>query len=181
MSDEVFDNLKGQSTELLELERANIDLALSLKDVYARYKKVYATAESLTAGMIASVITEIPGSSAWFDRGFVTYSNEAKAELLGVDMQTIAAYGAVSEPTVLQMAAGAVKRSNADIAVAVSGIAGPDGGSASKPVGTEWFGLMKRGERPFAFVKTFPGNRACVRALTVREALRGLIDLSSQD
>ena len=104
-----------------------------------------ATAESCTGGLIAGAITDIAGSSAWFDRGFVTYSNSAKEEMLGVRAQTLAAFGAVSEQTACEMAAGALARSGSDLAVAVTGIAGPTGGSADKPVGMVCFGWAKRG------------------------------------
>ncbi|MES1197622.1 MAG: nicotinamide-nucleotide amidohydrolase family protein [Pseudomonadota bacterium] len=103
-----------------------------------------ATAESCTGGLVAAALTAVPGSSAVFDSGFVTYSNEAKTEMLGVPASAIAAHGAVSEETALAMAEGALAYSNADIAVAITGIAGPDGGTTAKPVGTVWFGFATR-------------------------------------
>ncbi len=105
-----------------------------------------ATAESCTGGLIAAACTELAGSSNWFERGFVTYSNEAKTELLGVTADTIAAHGAVSEAVVRDMVEGAVRRSRARVGVAVTGVAGPSGGSKDKPVGTVWFGFLVDGD-----------------------------------
>jgi len=134
-----------------------------------------ATAESCTGGMIAAAITDVAGSSAMFGYGFVTYANEAKAAMLGVDPDVIATEGAVSEAVARAMAAGALRRSGADVAVAVTGVAGPDGGSTAKPVGTVWFGLARRGAVEFAERLVFPGDRAMVRAATVEHALGLLI------
>jgi nicotinamide-nucleotide amidase len=133
-----------------------------------------ATAESCTGGMIAAACTDLSGSSAWFDRGFVTYSNEAKVELLGVPASTIEQHGAVSEPVARAMAHGAVAHSRARVAVAVTGIAGPTGGSPDKPVGTVWFGFEVDG-RLTSETQRFAGGRAAVRAATVRHALAGLV------
>ncbi|EIM76878.1 CinA domain-containing protein [Nitratireductor aquibiodomus RA22] len=131
-----------------------------------------ATAESCTGGMIAAALTDIAGSSSVVDRGFVTYSNEAKMEMLGVSSETLAAHGAVSQETALEMASGALARSRAGVAVAVTGIAGPDGGSAEKPVGLVWFGLVLKGRAPLAQSHVFAGrDRAGVRAATVEAAL----------
>ena len=126
-----------------------------------------ATAESCTGGLIAGAITDVAGSSGWFDRGFVTYSNEAKIEMLGVQADTLAAHGAVSEATAAEMAAGALARSRADLAVAVTGVAGPDGGSAAKPVGTVCFAWARAGEPVATATRHFPGDREAVRAATV--------------
>jgi len=135
-----------------------------------------ATAESCTGGLIAAACTDLAGSSAWFECGFVTYSNAAKSEALGVDAALIDANGAVSEPVARAMAAGAVARSRAQVAVAVTGVAGPTGGSPGKPVGTVWFGWQVgddvRSER-----RRFDGDRATVRAATVEHALRTLVQL----
>ena len=135
-----------------------------------------ATAESCTGGMIAAACTDLAGSSAWFERGFVSYSNEAKTELLGVPAALIAEHGAVSEPVVRAMAEGALRHAHAQIAVAVTGVAGPGGGSAGKPVGSIWFGWATA-----AGVKTqlchFDGDRQQVRQATVRHALQGLNNL----
>lgn len=130
-----------------------------------------ATAESCTGGLIAGALTEIAGSSDVVDRGFVTYSNAAKSDLLGVPPPTIAEHGAVSAPVAAAMAQGALTRSLADVAVAVTGVAGPGGGSAEKPVGTVWFGLAVR-DRPVATSQmTFPGDRSAIRRATVLHAL----------
>ncbi len=133
-----------------------------------------ATAESCTGGMIAAACTELAGSSDWFERGFVTYSNEAKTELLEVDAQLIAGHGAVSEVVARAMAFGAVRRSRAQVGVAVTGIAGPGGGSAEKPVGTVWFGFMVHGLLS-SELQLFDGDRAAIRAATVTHALEGLL------
>ena len=135
-----------------------------------------ATAESCTGGWIAKVVTDIAGSSAWFDRGFVTYSNAAKADLLGVATHTLQTHGAVSELVVLEMAVGALARSQAQVAVAVSGIAGPDGGSEDKPVGTVWFAWAVPGAPPWARCLQFAGNRGEVRHQAVRVAIEGLLE-----
>jgi nicotinamide-nucleotide amidase len=133
-----------------------------------------ATAESCTGGMIAAACTDLAGSSVWFERGFVTYSNDAKAELLGVPSQLIAQHGAVSEPVVRAMAQGAVQRSHAQLGVAVTGVAGPSGGSPDKPVGTVWFGFLVGGQLS-SETRRFDGDRAAVRVATVQHALAGLI------
>ncbi|PKM09960.1 MAG: damage-inducible protein CinA [Gammaproteobacteria bacterium HGW-Gammaproteobacteria-10] len=134
-----------------------------------------ATAESCTGGGIAQAVTEIPGSSEWFDRGFVTYSNSAKIQMLGVKAQTLACYGAVSAETAREMVAGALLSSDADAAVAVTGIAGPGGGSEMKPVGTVFIAWQWRGEKPFVSGFLFSGNRGQIRQATVKAALEGLI------
>lgn len=136
-----------------------------------------ATAESCTGGLIAAACTERAGSSDWFDRGFITYANEAKTEMLGVDPEQIASQGAVSELVARAMAHGAVRHSSARLAVAVTGIAGPTGGSAAKPVGTVWFGFMVDG-RLSSEMRRFEGDRAAVRAATVRHALARLLELT---
>lgn len=135
-----------------------------------------ATAESCTGGMIAAACTDLAGSSQWFERGFVTYSNEAKTELIGVDAVLIAQHGAVSEPVARAMAAGAVAHARAQVGVAVTGVAGPTGGSAHKPVGTVWFGFQVNGQ-VHSETRCFPGDRAAIRAATVRHALQRLLDL----
>jgi nicotinamide-nucleotide amidase len=135
-----------------------------------------ATAESCTGGLIAGACTELSGSSLWFERGFVTYSNAAKTELLGVDAALIAAHGAVSEPVARAMAEGALARSQAQAAVSVTGVAGPTGGSPEKPVGTVWFGWSVAG-RVHTERRRFDGDRATVRAAAVRHALQMLVNL----
>jgi nicotinamide-nucleotide amidase len=133
-----------------------------------------ATAESCTGGLIAAACTDLPGSSEWFDRGFVTYSNEAKTDLLDVDPALIEAHGAVSEVVARAMAFGAIRHSRARVSIAVTGIAGPSGGSPDKPVGTVWFGFMVDG-RLASETKRFAGDRTAVRQATVAYALDGLL------
>ena len=135
-----------------------------------------ATAESCTGGLVAGAITSIAGSSGWFERGFVTYSNEAKVEMLGFPPQTLAQHGAVSEESARAMAEGALRASTADFAVAITGVAGPAGGTATKPVGTVCFGWAVRGGLTTAATEHFPGNRVAVRRASVIFALQGLID-----
>ncbi|NIF60661.1 nicotinamide-nucleotide amidase [Enterobacter sp. Ap-916] len=134
------------------------------------------TAESCTGGWIAKVITDVAGSSAWFERGFVTYSNEAKHQLIGVNETTLEAYGAVSKGVVLEMAQGALAAAKADYAVSVSGIAGPDGGMPEKPVGTVWFGFADKHGRTLAKVQRFDGDRDAVRRQATEFALQSLWD-----
>lgn len=148
-----------------------LDDAAALLDACRARGVLLATAESCTGGLIAAALTAIAGSSDVVDRGFVTYSNEAKAELVGVPPEIIAAHGAVSEPVACAMAEGAVARSRAAIAIAVTGVAGPGGGSAIKPVGLVWFGLAQRGAPTIAESQVFPGDRAAVRQATVVRAL----------
>ena len=138
----------------------------------------WTTAESCTGGLIIGALTEIGGSSDVVGRGFVTYSNEAKMEMLGVASDTLASDGAVSEATVRQMTAGALKAAgeDADIAVAVSGVAGPGGGSKDKPVGTVWLAVERRGQPAFAERQLFPGDRKAVRLKTVIRALELVMD-----
>ena len=138
-----------------------------------------ATAESCTGGWIAQSITDISGSSQWFDRGFVTYSNEAKQDMLGVSPDTLAQYGAVSEQTVTEMVRGALANSRADIAVAVSGIAGPTGGTPDKPVGMVWIAWGMRDVEPVTQVEHYLGSRFEVRQQTVETALQGILKLLS--
>ena len=137
-----------------------------------------ATAESCTGGMIAAACTDLAGSSAWFERGFVTYSNEAKTQMLGVTASLITRHGAVSEEVVRAMVQGAIAHSRARVAIAVTGVAGPTGGSAAKPVGTVWFGFVT----PAGVVtemQYFTGDRAAVRAATVQHAFQRLLALLS--
>jgi len=133
-----------------------------------------ATAESCTGGLIAGACTDIAGSSHWFERGFVSYSNQAKTEMLGVDAALIQAHGAVSEAVALAMARGAVQHSSAQCSLAVTGVAGPGGGSADKPVGLVWFGWCVEGKADAECMR-FEGDRAAVREATVEHALQGLL------
>lgn len=137
-------------------------------------------AESCTGGGIAQAITELAGSSRWFDRGFVTYSNNAKQTMLGVPPATLLQWGAVSEQTALAMAQGALTHSQGTMSVAVTGIAGPGGGSTEKPVGTVWVGWCQRGETATAQLFHFSGDRNSVRQQTIQAALQGCIDRLSK-
>ena len=134
-----------------------------------------ATAESCTGGWVAEVVTATAGSSGWFDCGFVTYSNDAKCALLGVSPMTLARHGAVSEATVAEMALGCLERSEAEVTLSISGIAGPGGGSPAKPVGTVCFGWARHGEAPQTATCRFDGDRAAVRRQAVVFALTELL------
>jgi len=134
-------------------------------------------AESCTGGGVAAAITRVSGSAKWFDRGFVTYSNDAKRDMLGVKQRTLRNYGAVSEEVVREMAAGALARSRCDVSVAITGIAGPTGGSRKKPVGLVWFGWGVRRGAVQARSYRFKGDRVAIRRQAVAVALQGLIDL----
>ena len=146
-----------------------------LAKLLAHRRWMMASAESCTGGMIAAACTDLAGSSGWFERGFITYSNAAKTDLLGVDAALIADHGAVSEPVARAMAEGAVRHSQAQVAVAVTGVAGPGGGSADKPVGTVWFGFALPGLLT-SEVMLFTGDRAAVRSAAVQHALARLIE-----
>ncbi len=139
-----------------------------------------ATAESCTGGGVAHALTEIAGSSAWFDRGFITYSNESKQEQLGVQQETLLEHGAVSEAVVREMVAGVLRHSHAQIALAVSGIAGPSGGTPEKPVGTVWFAWGFKERVSVAQLHRLQGNRAEIRAQSVRIALQGVLEILNQ-
>ncbi len=151
--------------------------ASDLKELFPKYHQIYVTAESLTAGEIASSIVKIPGSSSYFEGGFVTYSNELKHDILGVKIETLNEFGAVSEAVVKQMTQGALNRATkATIAVAVSGIAGPDGGTLTKPVGTVWMAVQRRGEESRANLLQLHGSRDEIRLQTTLHALKALIE-----
>jgi nicotinamide-nucleotide amidase len=165
------------SSELLSKEELSAPVLIGLvADFLQKNRWLLATAESCTGGMISAACTDLAGSSAWFERGFVTYSNEAKTELLGVDAALIRQHGAVSEEVARAMAAGAVTRSRAQVSVAVTGVAGPTGGSAAKPVGTVWFGFNVDGQVT-SEMKRFDGDRAAVRSATVQHAVHRLLEL----
>ena len=154
-------------------------LASAVVNELAAGGKAVATAESCSGGWIAKAITDIPGSSAAFGYGIVSYANGAKESILGVKNQTLVEHGSVSEPVVREMAEGALHLSGADIAVAVSGVAGPDGGTPEKPVGTVWFAWAVRAagkERIDTNCKHFDGDRELIRELTVAHALQGVIE-----
>ncbi len=139
------------------------------------------TAESCTGGWLAKTLTDLPGSSDWFEYGFVSYGDNAKQDLLAVPAETLDRYGAVSAEAVAAMADGALSRSGAELAVAVTGIAGPDGGSADKPVGTVWFAWARRGHDPISRCRRFDGDRNAVRRQSVVAALSGLLELLDRD
>lgn len=152
-------------------------LAAQLGAALHEHGMLLATAESCTGGGVATAVTEIAGSSAWFERGFVTYANQAKVDMLAVSVDTLVRFGAVSEATVREMVEGALQHSQAHIALAVSGIAGPGGGTPEKPVGTIWFAWGIRGEASVAQRHLLAGNRAEIRQQAVHIALQGVIDL----
>ncbi|MBA2965678.1 MULTISPECIES: CinA family protein [Ramlibacter] len=155
-------------------------LCADLADILLAQSWMLATAESCTGGLIAGACTDLAGSSRWFERGFVTYSNAAKTESLGVDAALIADHGAVSEVVARAMAFGAVRHSCAQVGLAVTGVAGPSGGSDEKPVGTVWFGFSVGGRLSSEMVR-FDGDRAAVRQATVRHALTRLLALLRAD
>ncbi|MFC6839291.1 CinA family protein [Xanthomonas theicola] len=151
-----------------------LQFATALSDQLRTTRERLVTAESCSGGWIAKAMTDIAGSSDWFDCGMVAYSYEAKQALLGVRPQTLEHHGAVSRETVIEMVSGALVNSGASIAVAVTGIAGPGGGSTDKPVGTVWIGWKRRGGYASAQLFHFDGDRDAVRRQTVAAALRGL-------
>ncbi len=156
------------------------DLVVLTTRVGAKLKAqnlMLATAESCTGGWVAQAVTAIAGSSDWFDRGFVTYSDAAKRDMLGVNAATLASYGAVSEQTAREMAAGALAHSRAQVALAITGIAGPSGGSPEKPVGTVCFAWSRKDAAPIAQTRLFKGDRESVRRQSVMFALQTLLEL----
>lgn len=160
----------------LACEKACYTLAKQLGECLRQHQWSCSVAESCTGGSLAAAITDCPGSSLWFDRGFVTYSNQAKQDLLGVSVQTLTQYGAVSEQTVREMAEGALEKSAAQVTIAISGVAGPDGGTANKPVGTVWIAWsFLPSQKTVARCFLFQGNRATVRQQAVYEALAGML------
>lgn len=158
-TDEFLHHLAGQLGE--RLQQAGLQLTC---------------AESCTGGFASKVVTDVAGSSHWFDRGFITYTNQAKTELLGVPSETIAEHGAVSEATARAMAAGALRHSQAAISLAITGIAGPGGGSLDKPVGTVWFAWASREEGVESDRQQFLGDRDAVRRQAVAHALQGILN-----
>ena len=153
------------------------DLAGQLGECMTSKGMKLASAESCTGGWLAKIITDIPGSSAWFVGSVVSYSNEAKQSLLGVSADTLAEFGAVSGDTVLEMSDGLFAQTDADVAVSISGIAGPDGGSDDKPVGLVWLSWGKRDKSVFANAFNFDGDREEVRRQSIKQALENLLDL----
>jgi nicotinamide-nucleotide amidase len=152
-------------------------LAAQVGALLKSHGMLLATAESCTGGGVAQAITEVAGSSAWFERGFVTYSNLSKQQMLGVRETTLTQFGAVSEMTVREMVTGALQHSAAQVALAVTGIAGPDGGTADKPVGTVWFAWGLKNGETHAQRYQLDGNRAEVRKQAVQIALQGVVNL----
>jgi nicotinamide-nucleotide amidase len=155
--------------EELRLLSASVGAALT------RHGVMLSCAESCTGGWVAAAVTATAGSSGWFERGFVTYSNIAKQEMLGVPAKTLATHGAVSEETARAMATGALAHSHAQIALAITGIAGPEGGSSSKPVGTVCFSWCRAGEATSSETRVFSGDREAVRRSALIHALSGLL------
>lgn len=153
------------------------DLSIQLGELLLSRQLTVTCAESCTGGGVARAITDIAGSSQWFHAGFVTYANEIKQQFLGVSTEALASEGAVSEAVVQQMAEGALKASGADIAVAVSGVAGPDGGTEEKPVGTVWFAWATTKDSVVTHCSQFVGDRGAVRKAAVDQALKGLIQV----
>ena len=151
------------------------DVSRALGEACVQGKTTVATAESCTGGGVGEAITRTPGASAWFDRGFVTYSNDAKVDLLGVKQETIGSFGAVSEAVAREMAVGALHQSSAEFAVAVTGVAGPEGGTSSKPVGLVWFAWASLDGKVETRFEIFGGDRAAIRGQAVLEALKGLV------
>ena len=167
------------STSRPVAEPSVTEQVLSLSRLLLAKKLRLVTAESCTGGLIAAACTDLAGCSAWFERGFVTYSNDAKMELLGVEERILRRAGAVCEGVARAMVTGALTHSKAQVAVAVTGVAGPTGGSASKPVGTVWFGFAVPG-KVLTEKCHFDGDRAAVRAATVRHAFTRLLELLAQ-
>jgi nicotinamide-nucleotide amidase len=158
-------------------ESAALSLTQRLAEAMLRSSLKLVTAESCTGGGIAQLVTCIPGSSQWFDRGFVTYSNESKQEMLAVPHDVLTRFGAVSEECAAAMAEGAINHSHADVALSVTGIAGPDGGCADKPVGTVCFGWVRRDAETLSTRVVFDGDREQVRQQSTLMAIQGLLDL----
>ena len=153
------------------------ELATTLGLLLKHHRLMLATAESCTGGWLAAALTSISGSSRWFERGFITYSNEAKREMLGVSEQTLRQFGAVSEPTVREMAEGALAMSHAQVSVAITGIAGPKGGTDAKPIGTVWIAWARAGRGTQSRLQHLSGGRQEIRRQAVRAALRVLIEV----
>ena len=157
-----------------------MDLDILAQQVGAQLREqsmTLVTAESCTGGWVAKAVTDIAGSSAWFDRGFITYSNTAKQEMLGVRAETLAAHGAVSEATVFEMAEGALLRSRAQVSLAVSGIAGPGGATLDKPLGLVCFAWSRVNQPTVTAIEHFSGDRDAIRRQAVARALRGILEL----
>ena len=160
------------------MDKDSLKSVQAVADRLLKHRQKVCTAESCTGGLIAKTFTDLAGSSDWFERGFVTYSNAAKNEMLAVPASLIEDYGAVSEAVATAMASGALRRSQADYSIAVTGVAGPEGGSDDKPVGTVWIAVASA-EQMVARRYQFDGDRQAVRAATMQTALELLLDLVS--
>ncbi len=159
------------------LDTELVKLAEQLGSRLVQADMMLAVAESCTGGLIAAALTEIAGSSAWFDRAFITYSNEAKQQMLNVNLDTLEQYGAVSYETAVEMVSGVLAHSNADWAIAVTGIAGPGGGTDAKPVGTVFIGWGMRGQQVYCERYLFQGDRHSIRCQTVARAMSYLLEV----
>ena len=159
----------------MHLSAKTMDLAIQLGTELSRKRWLITSAESCTGGGLGYAITSVSGSSAWFERSFITYSNDAKTDLVGVDEQTLIQFGAVSSQVVEKMAIGALNAAKSDVAVAISGVAGPVGGTELKPVGTVWFGYAI-GSDVCSMMQCFEGDRYCVREQAINYALNGVIE-----
>lgn len=147
-------------------------------EVAARFiqtQKLLTTAESCTGGGLGYFLTEVPGSSGWYERGFITYSNESKMEMLQVNAETLNQFGAVSEQTAREMAEGALKNSRANFSIAITGIAGPDGGTPDKPVGTVWMAFASKQRATETMVELFHGNRSEIRVAVIQRVLEHIL------
>ena len=162
------------------MDKVLFETASRLAELLLERQLMLATAESCTGGWVAKTLTDLPGCSAWFDRGFVTYTNASKNEMLGVSMTTLDAYGAVSEMTVREMAEGVLNNSPAQISLSISGIAGPGGATEEKPLGTVWFGWAVEEQCIEAECCHFEGDREAVRAQAVQHTLSRLIEIVRQ-
>ncbi len=154
-----------------------LQLAAEIGEALKSHQHLLTLAESCTGGLASATVTGIPGSSAWFDSGYVVYSNRSKQDMLGVSERTILTYGAVSEETAREMALGALRSGRATIAASITGIAGPDGGTPGKPVGTVCFAWASHGGKPLSRTRVFNGDRHAIREQSVREALTNLLTL----
>ena len=162
---------------MTSVDKTLYELAERAGQTLMRRGLMLVTAESCTGGWIAEAVTSVPGSSEWFERGFVTYTYISKREMVGVGGETLEKHGAVSEPVVLEMATGAIAASHAQVGIAVSGVAGPSGGSPEKPVGTVCFAWATKDATPKAETRRFPGDREAVRRASVIHALTRMIEL----
>lgn len=158
------------------MTNVNYSLSLEVAEELMKKNKKVVVAESCTGGGLAEEITAVQGASRWFERGYVTYSNEAKHEVLGVSMDTLETHGAVSEQTAMEMAKGALENSHADYALSITGVAGPSGGTPEKPVGTVWFGFADRSGRVEARLGRFESGRKNVRSDSIEFALNWLME-----